>query len=228
MSEPLVIFKAIGSEHEKQMLLQKLLSAQTTVTLKDKFERCLSMKVLSLNSQFHLKCHPPEETAMTLQDNSVFSASFQIGSEKYLFETRPVVHENYIALPVTHLYHLQRRKNFRYNMPPNYSAAFVINYLNHNICSHQCRLLDLSTEGCAVEIHQEETDLKLEDLVHAEIFLGDRDPIVIQGVIKNIRGRGISHLTLGVEFNHLAAPCEDKIINSLTDLQRELYFRKAS
>lgn len=228
MSEPLVIFKAIGSEHDKQLLLQKLLSSESFVTLKDKFERCLTMKVLSLNSQFHLKCHFPEETAMTLKDNSVFSAHFQIGEEKYLFETRPTVHENYIVLPVSHLYHLQRRKNFRYNMPPNYSATFVINYLNHNICSHQCHLLDLSTEGCAVEIHQEQTALKAEDLVRAEIYLGDREPIVIQGVIKNIRGRGMSHLILGVEFNHLAAPCEDKIINTLTDLQRELYSRKAA
>lgn len=227
MSEALIIFKAIGSEQEKQMLLQKLLSSQERITLKDKFERVITMRVLSVNSQGHLKCHPPEETAMNFQDNSVFMANFQIGGEKYLFETKPVVHESYISLSVTHLYHLQRRRNFRYTLPQNYSATFVINYLNQTICSHQCRLMDLSTEGCAVEIHQEETELKLEDLVQAEIFLGDREPILVQGVIKNIRGRGVSHLVLGVEFNHLATPSEDKIIASLADLQRELYFRKA-
>lgn len=227
MSEALVIFKAIGSEQEKQMLLQKFLSSQGKITLKDKFERVITLKVLSINSQFHLKCKPPEETSMNFAESSMFMASFEMNGEKYLFETKPTVAENYISLPVTHLYHMQRRKNFRYILPQDYSAEFVVNYLNQTICAHHCRLLDLSTEGCAVEIHQEETDWKLEDLVQAEIFLGDRDPIIVQGVIKNIRARGVSHLVLGVEFNHLANPSEHKIISYLTDLQRELYFRKA-
>lgn len=227
MSEALIIFKAINSDQDKQFLLQKLMSSQEKVTLKDKFERSITMKVLSVNSQGHLKCHPPEETQMNFGESAMFSASFTLGGEKYLFETKPWVNETFISLPVTHLYHLQRRRNFRYVLPQDYSAEFVINYLNQTICSHPCRLLDLSTEGCAVEISHEEANLKLEDLVQAEIFLGDRDPILVQGVIKNIRSRGVSHLVLGVEFNHLANPSEDKIINSLTDLQRELYFRKA-
>ncbi|HWU42360.1 MAG TPA: hypothetical protein VN132_02945, partial [Bdellovibrio sp.] len=63
--------------------------------------------------------------------------------------------------------------------------------------------------------------------VQAEIILGHRDPIVVQGVIKNLRPQGNSQLTLGVEFNHLAHPSEEKIIHTLSELQREIYLRKA-
>ncbi|WP_374030919.1 hypothetical protein [Bdellovibrio bacteriovorus] len=33
-------------------------------------------------------------------------------------------------------------------------------------------------------------------------------------------------LVLGVEFNHMANASEGKIVASLTDLQRDIYFRR--
>ncbi|WII73344.1 PilZ domain-containing protein [Bdellovibrio sp. 22V] len=227
MSEALIVFKAIHNEADKQFLLQKILASKETIYLRDKFDRNISLKPVSINSNQQIKCHPPEETSMNTQENATFTASFSIQGEKYIFETHPIVGDNYVTLTVLNLFHLQRRRNYRYVLPKDYSAQFVINCLNQGICSISCRLLDLSTEGCAVEIPQEDANLKLEDLVEAEIFLGDRDPILVQGLLKNIRAQGMTHLVLGIEFNHMANASEGKIVTSLTDLQREIYFRKA-
>lgn len=227
MSQALVIFKAISSEQEKQTLLQKLLGAQGTVTLKDKSENCVTLKVSSLNSQSYLKCPAPANLSFTTPFNSLFVVNFDIGNERYLFESRPTLIENHIVLPVTHLYHLQRRENFRYSIPPSYSATFVLHSLNHKACNLQGHLIDISTEGCAIEISQEDAAMSQNDIVTLEILIGNRTPIPTQGLIKNLRVRGVSHLILGIEFDHLAIPCEESIIAALTDLQRELYFRKA-
>lgn len=227
MSEALVIFKAIPQDVEKQLLLQKLLAKNETIYLRDKFDRQIPLSPVSINSNFQIKCTSPEKGSMNVQENSTFTASFSLQGERYIFDTQPVVGSSYVTLPVLNLFHLQRRRNYRYVLPQDYSAEFVINYLNQTICAHTCRLLDLSTEGCAVEISQENANLNLEDLVQAEIFLGDRNPIIVQGVIKNIRAKDDAWLVLGVEFNHLANASEESIINSLTDLQRDIYLRKA-
>jgi len=226
MSEALVVFKAIHKDAEKQTLLQRLLASQQLISLRDKFERSITLKPLSINSNMQIKCRPPEEF-MNTQDGDAFTASFQLGNDRYMFETHPVVGENFVTLTVLNLFHLQKRRNYRYVLPQDYSAEFVINYLNQIACAHTCRLLDLSTEGCAVEISMADANLRLEDILQAEIFLGDREPILVQGVIKNIREKDELNLILGVEFNHMANASESKIVHSLTELQRDIYFRKA-
>ncbi|MNL26260.1 Flagellar brake protein YcgR [compost metagenome] len=224
----LVIFKSIQSSSEQQMLLQRFLSTEAVVHLKDKHDRNLNLKAISLNSNMQLKCHLPTEVTMNLEEQTTFTATFYIGYEKYLFETRPNVSDSTITLPVMGLFHLQRRRNFRYQMPQNYSASLVIQSLNQAPCAYSTRILDISTEGCAVEIAQDATNLHLGDQVHAEIILGSHKPVIIQGSIKNIRPQGVSHLVLGVEFNHAVQPSEFQIITAITNLQREVYRKKSA
>lgn len=226
MSEALVVFKAINNPADKNNLLQRLMNSGEPVLLRDKFDRSLLLRPMGLNDKLQLKCHPPEDTAMNTDDSVTFTASFTINGERYLFETTPTVNAHSVTLTVLNLFHLQRRKNYRYVLPEDYSAELVITRLNENVCSHRCRLLDLSTEGCAVDIHQAEAPLNLEDVVEVEIFLGDREPILVQGLIKNIRIKDQEFLTLGLEFNHMANSSEGKIVTSLTELQRDIHFRK--
>lgn len=231
MSKPLVIFKVIHDETQKQMLLQKVLSANETLFLRDKLDNNFPLKPIGVNSNSQLKCQFMDEfitaSNLKIQTGDTFTASFALNDEKYIFEARPVVQNNYITLTILNLFHLQRRRNFRYVLPTDYSAKFILNSLNEAACSLNGLLLDLSTEGCAVKIPQEETSLSLEDIVSAKIFLGDRNPISIQGTIKNIRVKDETSFVLGIEFNHVASTSEEKIVNCLTDLQREIYLRKA-
>lgn len=224
--DALVIFKAISDSSEQQLLLQRFLSTEAVIHLKDKYDRVLNLKAISINSNLHLKCHLPTDLPMNFYEKSVFSATFYIGYEKYLFETQPATSDNAVILPVMGLFHLQRRRNYRYTMPQNYSAQLAIQSLNQQPCSYTARVLDISTEGCAVEISHEAANLHLNDQVHAEIKLGSHKPVVIHGEIKNIRPQGVSHLILGVEFNHALRPSEFQIIEAITSLQRDVHFKK--
>lgn len=178
-----------------------------------------------LDSNYQLKCRLPEDGLYT-EEGTVYSASFHVGSEKYLFETSAKISNSLITLTVLNLFHLQKRKNFRYTLPEGYPATLLITKLNQEECQYACRLLDLSTEGCAVLLEQEVHSLQLNDLLQAEIHLGARNAIVIQGALKNLRPTRGTDLVLGVEFNHLASTSEGAIIHAITDLQRELYFLK--
>lgn len=228
MSEALVIFNAIHDELKKQMLLQKILSTNETILLKDKSENSIELKPISINSNANLKCNTPENTNMNVQEGQVYTVSFHLSGEKYIFETRPTLGTNHVTLTVLNLFHLQKRRHYRYILPKDYSASLIVKQLNRNQCSHSCHLLDLSTEGCAVTIPQEEANLNVEDIISAEIVFAERNPIPVQGVIKNIRIKDESFFVLGVEFDHIAHSSEEKIINCITDLQRDIYFRKAS
>lgn len=227
MSDDIQVFKAVGAASEKQMILQRVLAEEESIFIKDKFDRSIELKPISLNSNMQIKCHHPEDFALQVSEGEIFTASFTLGSERFIFETHPVISDSHITLSLLYLFHLQRRKHFRYLLPQDYSAEFIINYLNQNVCAHTCRLLDLSVEGCGIEFESYNNEFKLDDVVHAEIFLGDRDPIVIQGLIKNIRMKNDSAI-LGVEFNHMASASESKIVIALTDFQREIFVRNSA
>lgn len=228
MSEALIIFKAINGESDRQTILQKVLANQETIYLRDKSDLAVELKAMSINSNFKIKCLPLAKTTFDNFDSGRITANVSIDGQSYIFDTELEVAENFINLPVFNLFHLQQRKNFRYVLPEDYRARFVITLLNQTVNSLDCRLLDLSTDGCAVEISLENANLKVNDKIEGTIALGDREPILTQGFIKNIRPKGDTHLVLGLEFNFLTHASEHKIVNSLTDLQRELYFRRAN
>lgn len=228
MSEALIVFKAVNEDFEKEQILQKIVQNKDSIYLQDSEGRPLVLKPKSVEADLHLYCHPLEQLTRVKVGASRLTANVNAGGESYIFDTLPVVETDQIKLPVFNLFHLQKRKNFRYTLPEGYGAEFVFNTLNNTENSLHCRLLDLSTDGCAIEIPLEQADLKLQDKLEGAIFLGQRNPIVVQGFIKNIRAKGDSHLVLGVEFNHLPNSSEGLIVASLADLQREVYFRRAA
>lgn len=221
------IFKAINQDAEKNRLMQLLIQEQTPIQLRDKSDNNFTIKASGLNSNGELQCPHNEDLISKLTPKTKLSGSFAVKGEKYLFDTKLLVDDGGIYLPVLNLFHLQRRKDYRYVIPQGYSAQFAITRLNHLTADHSCKLLDLSTEGCALEMNIADANLNLHDLVDAKIILGDRAPIVVQGVIKNIRMKNDLDLILGVEFNHMAHASEGQIITALTDLQRDIYLRKA-
>ncbi len=228
MAEELTIFKSVHTISERQRLFGSLLGDKGTLYLKDKFDRSLPLKALSVDSRFYLKCTPPTEEGLNLNPDETYTAVFWIDSEKYLFETRPELIGGFMILPVMSLFHLQKRRTFRYLVPEDYTAHLNMTSLNRTACEFSCRLIDLSSQGCAVEVGHDVTDIHLEDIFEAEITLEGHKTIKVQGVVKNIRERGDHQLVLGVEFHHMAHSSEENINNSISDLQRELFYRRAA
>jgi c-di-GMP-binding flagellar brake protein YcgR len=228
MADELTLFKTIHSVSERQRLFTKLLSAQGNLYLKDKFDRSLPLKASEVDNRFYLKCYAPAEYGLTLNEDETYTAIFWIDQEKYMFETRPRIQGADILLPVMTLFHLQKRRTFRYQVPNDFGSDFTIKHLNQKPCEVTCRMIDVSTNGCAVEISLGDVDLKMDDILQAELNFGDREPILVQGVIKNIRIKDSKSLVLGVEFHHMAHSSEETIMIAISDLQRELFTRNAA
>lgn len=224
---PIIVFKAINSHDDRKFLFEKVASAQCEIWLKDKKEHSILLKALFLNDKGHLHCQTPPGYTWKDDTQNILTATFSLGGEKYLCETSVMPHDGAVTLTVVNLFHLQRRKNFRYVLPINYLGSLRVKTVNHKAVNFECKLIDLSTEGCAVMWSMDMNSMQMNDLVEAEICLGDRDPIPVHGYIKNMRMKSEMEFILGVEFDHLAKASEGKIISALTDLQRELYLRKA-
>ena len=228
MADEVTLFKSVHSVSERQRLFTKLLDSHGNVYLKDKFDRSLPLKAAAVDGRFHLQCVSPSDSDVHLSAEESYTAVFWIDQEKYMFETRPYFTGNELFLPVMNLFHLQKRRTFRYSVPGDFGSDFTIKHLNQKNCDVPCRMIDVSTQGCAVEVNLLATDLKLDDILQAELNFGDREPILVQGVIKNIRAKGEDVLVLGVEFHHMAHSSEEKIMLAISDLQRELFTRNAA
>lgn len=228
MAEELTLFKTIHSVSERQRLFTKLLSSQGNLYLKDKFDRSLPLKASEVDSRFYLKCYSPAEGDIQLNEDETYTAVFWIDQEKYMFETRPQIKGTDLMLPVMNLFHLQKRRTFRYQVPTDFGSDFKINHLNQKAVEVSCRMIDVSTQGCAVEVGLTTTDLKFDDILQAELIFGGREPILVQGVVKNVRKKDFQTLVLGVEFHHMAHSSEEKIMLAISDLQRELFSRQVA
>jgi hypothetical protein len=225
MSEALIIFKAISSVKDQEVLLRRFLMTSGKLTLKYWDNSEIVVQPDHVLSPTELQTKPITGNAFAYSKRC--STSFVLNNEKYLLEIEPSFEEGRGVLTVKNFFHLQRRKNFRYLMPEDYSAQLSFSRLNGELCSIHCRLNDLSTEGCAVTLDLSESSVQMGDLFIGEVFLGHRDPISVHGRIKNLRQAGSTHLVLGIEFDHLKMASESKIINYITDLQREIYLRAA-
>lgn len=226
MSEALTIFKAINEESEKNLILQKILKHQDAIYIQDKSNRKLVLKAKAIGPKRTLECFPLEESGPAQFDTSTYTANITLQGESYIFDTRPEFCTDHIKLPVFNLFHIQKRKNYRYVLPADYSGKFVFSTLSNPSTEIHCRLLDISTDGCAVEIGLENANVNVQDKLEGAIILGHREPLLVQGYIQNIRPVGETLLVLGVEFDHNTKNSEGLIITSITNLQRELYFRK--
>ncbi|MGE5084858.1 MAG: PilZ domain-containing protein [Bacillota bacterium] len=224
---PLIIFKAISSTQDRKYLFDMITNSQGEIVIKDKQDCSIPLKAVSMNDQGQLQCDIPEGLKLNYGFQDVLTATFSIGEEKYLFETSMTPYKDGVILTVFHLFHLQRRKNFRYVLPQNYVGTFRVKSVNHKAINFECKLVDLSTEGCAVIWSMDMNSMQMGDVVDAEICLGNRTPIPVSGFVKNMRMKTDMEFVLGVEFDHLANSSEGKITSTLADLQREVYLRKA-
>lgn len=227
MSAPLVIFKAINNSSQQQELLQKLLADQMTILLKLPEGQELELKPMSLNSALQIKCqyqgsYFPEGLSVVL------IMHFSLGAEKYMSEVQVQSRQNLLLLGVLNLFHLQRRRNFRYILPPNHPGFFKLKTVGERISPVSMELIDISAEGCAVRVAQGIMDMSVGDELTGEIHLEKQKSILVVALLQNIRPSGDEHFTLGLKFNHVTQNREGDIVQALTLLQRSLYLKRAA
>lgn len=227
MSQALVIFKAINNSEQQQVLLQNLLADQIPVSLRISEHFQLELSPMSINSSLQLKCQYqgndlPEDAPRVLMMN------FNLNSEKYMAEVQARLKGTLLSLSVLNLFHLQRRRNFRYILPPNHPGFFRVKTMGTKVIQTTLRLIDISTEGCAVQMSDQHLDMNVGDELTGEIVLEGQKSILVTALLQNIRANEDQTLTLGIKFVHTAQNREGDIVQALTLLQRSLFLKRAA
>ena len=228
MGQTLTLFNSISTDSQRTEILQKLIIDKTPVLLKNEKEETVEFTACAVTPDGNLQCHVPEGLPFSARSTDPYSASFVIGSEKYLLEVRPFVSENLVTLKIDAFFHLQRRKNFRYKILPQTKTQFQIKYLNYKPVNYVCNLTDVSPEGFSALIGMDEVSLNTFDKVSGVITCDSHPPITISGQVKNLRMYGELQLTLGVEFDHVSETSENAIFELIAYLQRQAFRKNAA
>ncbi|WP_413560299.1 PilZ domain-containing protein [Bdellovibrio sp. HCB209] len=223
----MVIFKAVNSKEQRNYLFEQLTAIEGEILLKGQEDESEHVNAISMNDGGQIQCIITGGGNLKFGFNKIITAYFRVNNEKYMFEATAIPFEGGVNLTVKDLFHLQRRKNFRYTLPTGFQADCLVTIHNQAPSNTTLRLIDLSTEGCAVYSTAEMPTMRLDDRVEAVIFLGDRDPIPVQGFVKNLRVQG-DDMVIGLEFNHIANASEFAITSAIVEMQRTVYKKKAA
>jgi hypothetical protein len=224
---PVVVFKAVNNQEQRKYLFAQLTAIEGEILLKGKEDEAEHVNAVSMNDLGQIQCILTDGGSFKFSFNKVLTCYFRVNNEKYMFEATAIPFEGGVNLTIKDLFHLQRRKNFRYTLPSGFQADCLIATLNQQQSNTTCRLLDVSTEGCAVLLTADMPTLRLDDRVEAVIFIGERDPIPVQGFVKNLRVQG-DDMVIGLEFNHIANASEFAITSAIVEMQRSVYQKKSA
>jgi hypothetical protein len=224
---PVVVFKAVNDGKQKKYLFEQLTAIEGAILVKGSEDEAEHVNAVSMNTNGQIQCIITDGGNFKFSFNKTLTCYFRVNNEKYMFEATGIPFEGGVNLTIKDVFHLQRRKNFRYTLPTGFQADCMIATLNQASFNTNLRLIDLSTEGCAVLSTAEMPTMRLDDRVEAVIFLGDRDPIPVQGFVKNLRVQG-DDMVIGLEFNHLANASEFAITSAIVEMQRAVFQKKAA
>lgn len=227
MTLPLVIFKAINHNEQQQVLLQKLLANQIPVSLKMPDETEIELMPMSLNSSLQIKCQYHGGTFIEEVPCNL-TLNFILNGERFMAEVQAKLKGTVLSLSVLNLFHLQRRKNFRYILPPHHPGFFRLKSIGTKVLKTSMRLIDISAEGCAVQVVNEHIDMTVGDEVAGEILIEGQKSILVTALLQNIRTTDEQTLTLGLKFIHTAQNREGDIVQALTLFQRSLFMKRAA
>lgn len=220
------IFTRISDPSEKTRLYEDLARSRSEIHAK-KPDPSGDVFVLIATeySKERLRCKLTGATG-PLPVNGVLTATFFVGGEKYFIQTDYQFSGDQIALLTSnHVFHLQRREDYRIRIPASYKALLEIVSINGQTKKHSIPIMDLSGGGCRIQLDPKFLPLQMHDALKGHIFLPDRDPIQVTGSVRHLKvenhGRGPT--ICGIQFVGQTEPLKNRIIAVVMDLYRELF-----
>lgn len=222
------IFTKISDNREKAQLFTSLAAARGEVQAKkpEPSADLVSLKAYDF-SEPDLRCQILGTTSELFTAGALVMTFF-IGGEKYFFQAEYSKKADTIIIKTNQpVYHLQRREDYRIRIPSSYKALLEVISHNSQPFKKSVPLLDLSAGGCRIQTNKSKWTLKTGDEVRGHIFLPDRAPIEVTGIIRHARPmpNEKDFIACGVQFVGLQEPLKNKIAAVVMDLYRELFSR---
>lgn len=218
------IFTKISDTSEKANLFSSLSKTRGKLVAKTNNPEDELSELMAFD--FHngiLSCQ--HRSGKKLKDQGEIILQFLLGTDKYFMTCNYRTRTDFVEIYTdTILYHLQRRQDYRLNIPMSFSAIFEIVSVNGTAKKHSYRIQDLSGGGCRVEIPVQSSTFKVQDKLKGHLFLLDREPIVVEGIIRHIRmDAPKKNWICGIQFMGLSSPQKNRIIALVMDLYRQFF-----
>ncbi|MBX3032859.1 MAG: PilZ domain-containing protein [Bdellovibrionaceae bacterium] len=173
----------------------------------------------------HLRCSAPPEAATALAQgpqNAVIS--LQLGADRYFLTSpaRPRDDGSWELRTEVDVFKLQRRQNFRLQIPMGYPAQLEIRRCKGLDARIQGSLLDFSTGGCRIAIPKDSVAPQLADLVEGVLRIDHRPDIPFRAHVRHVKEDRDRKL-VGLEFTDVNPGMEARLFGTVMELHRALY-----
>ncbi len=207
------IFSLVTRDVDRMKLFSDLAQSKAELICKGMSESLCLFKGIRFNAKLGvLECSV--ESNPSLIGGEEYLGHFFVGGDKYYFQGKAEIDQSRLIVPVPlEIYHLQRRQNYRVNVPESLSAYFNIVQVNQKSQNIVGQISDLSSQGCRVAYKVSAPLLRLNDYVTGHLIVGKRSPIEIQGQIRHIKvdEKNVTMQTFGIEFVSLTPIVENRI-----------------
>lgn len=221
-------FKNIAISDRKE-LFQNLAAEQGQLLLRSSKGESFHVKAVALNDDM-LECQPTDDVQAKIESQDVV-VNLDFDNQRYFLKTY-VRSENGKLVINTNVdvYQLQRRANVRIPIPEEFDALFTLHAHGGKKYFKDCSVKDVSAGGVRIEFTGEKPDLKIGDIVTGTLRLGARRAmefdLEVRFVQKRDHDNGTTY-TAGTKFMEVDKVLETRMLQLITDLQRELFLKSA-
>ncbi|QDK38504.1 flagellar brake protein [Bdellovibrio sp. NC01] len=221
-------FKNIAISDRKE-LFQNLVAEQGQLLLRGAGGESFHVKAIGIDDEM-LECQPTDDVQVKIQTQDVV-VNLDFDNQRYFLKTyvRSENNKLYINTNVE-VYQLQRRANVRVPIPEEFDALFTLHGHGGKKYFKDCTVKDVSAGGVRIEFSGEKPDLKIGDVVKGSLRLGARRAmefdLEVRFVQKREHDNGTTY-TAGTRFMEVDKVMETRMLQLMTDLQRELFIKSA-
>lgn len=224
-------FSLIRVPSERKRIFKSVVETQAEILIKGAHGAIHRLLPVKIKDDKWLSCQvreakPTDDFESLLKDEH--PANFTLETERYFFLSPLRIERPYIQLRTdTDLYHLQRRKTARVQIPDLIEAVCTITKHNEQSCFLSTKILDFSTGGLRVQYDSNEPEIKSGDQLAISVRLGQRKPFELSSTVRHsVKAQtGQFEQTFGMEFGAKEKTLENKLLWLQLDLQSEI-FRK--
>lgn len=216
------MYEFISDQNRKKMIFEKILQNKIKLRYWAPPEDPIFLQIIN-GSAAALTCQGiPAQTKIFSQSES-FRFCFDLNDDDFMFEAKVRIENNNVVLfPKEDLLIVQKRKEFRINLPADYPAHLEILSASNIRCSFRGHIHNITNFGCRAAFAKESIHLKNGQVIVGNVKIGSQDSIQLAAIIKGVQADS-KQTFISLEFNHIVYNSEDKLNTALIMMQRELF-----
>lgn len=156
--------------------------------------------------------------------------NFSLDDDRYFMASAFILEKNRIGIRCDQdLFILQRRNNFRVELPESYSSMFNILSINEKAAFIEMKVEDFSAGGMRMFETRDPITVKEGDVIKGTLKMGARTPMQMEAEVKHISSKeikGAAKVVLGVEFLKVDKMMEGRLMTMVASLQQDVAGKK--